>query len=36
MAAYFASNMVVGDFNGDGSISVQDIFDYLACYFTGC
>lgn len=36
LAAYFASNMVVGDFNGDGSISVQDIFDYLACYFTGC
>ena len=24
------------DFNGSGSITVQDIFDYLAAYFAGC
>jgi len=26
---------ILGDFNLDGAISVQDIFDFLAAYFTG-
>ena len=25
-----------GDFNGDGNISVQDIFDFLTAWFAGC
>ena len=24
------------DFNGDGGVNVQDIFDYLHAWFTGC
>jgi hypothetical protein len=27
--------VLVADFNGDGAVSVQDIFDYLAAYFAG-
>gem|GEM_PF-2375636 len=25
-----------GDFNGNGSVSTQDLFDFLASYFTIC
>jgi len=25
-----------GDFNNSGSVSVQDIFDFLSAYFAGC
>jgi hypothetical protein len=25
-----------GDFNGDGKVTVQDIFDFLAAWFAGC
>ena len=27
--------VLVADFNGDGAVSVQDIFDFLAAYFAG-
>jgi hypothetical protein len=35
LAAYFSGDSRA-DFNGSGTISVQDIFDLLAAFFAGC
>lgn len=34
-AVHFVAFQCTGDFNGSGSFSVQDIFDFLAAYFAG-
>jgi len=36
LARYTFGTSCPADFNCSGDISVQDIFDFLAAYFTGC
>ena len=36
LAAWFAGDIAVGNFNSDCCLSMQDVMDFLAAWFAGC